>query len=176
MMRRASWASACSLAVALFSGEASASEGYPAALREDLALGYAPACTLCHAGADDAGMPAADTPFARSMMARGLLGGDDLASLASALSAMRRDDTDSDGDGATDLDELSWGGDPNTPDLPAGTSEESAEPRYGCAVSPETSPRESPRAFVGLLMAAAYVAVRRKARRKIASDLPMRRR
>ena len=45
---------------------------------------------------------------------------------------MRRDGVDSDGDGAKDLDELSWGGDPNTPDLPATPAEQRPVEAYGC--------------------------------------------
>jgi MYXO-CTERM domain-containing protein len=66
-----------------------------------------------------------DTPFGKSMIARGLLGetardggvdadgGTVDPTLRAALAAMRKDGVDSDGDGAEDLDELSWYGDPN---------------------------------------------------------------
>jgi hypothetical protein len=110
-----------------------ASPGYADALKQDLTLSYTPTCSLCHSESD-ASMPPSDTPFGRSMVAHGLLGDDDLASLTQAIAAMRKDDTDSDGDGATDLDELSWGGDPNTPDLPTASPEQSAGPKYGCGV------------------------------------------
>jgi hypothetical protein len=44
---------------------------------------------------------------------------------------MRAAGVDSDGDGAEDLDELSWGGDPNHADLPEGGNSEPVT--YGCS-------------------------------------------
>ena len=54
-------------------------------------------------------------------------------SLLAALAAMRKDGVDSDGDGAEDLDELSWHADPNHYD---GLSPNSApQVHYGCQVA-----------------------------------------
>jgi hypothetical protein len=82
----------------------------------------------------------ADTAFARSMELRGL-SGDSVDSLNQALAPMA--DVDSDGDGARDLDELAWGGDPNQVEGPE--AQPASPPSYGCGVSSRTSP--SPRAW-----------------------------
>lgn len=116
-----------------------------------LDLSYVPACTLCHSSGGVGGNASTvDTPFGKSMVARGLRaaavtsddGGVALdagiidPSLQQALDAMRRDGVDSDGDGAEDLDELAWGTDPNTYDglKPNGTPSVS----YGCQTSPRS--------------------------------------
>ncbi|MEP7126774.1 MAG: hypothetical protein ABJE95_37940 [Byssovorax sp.] len=127
MRRRAS----ISLAAAAFlvSGAASASKAYPDAMKTDLVLAKAPACDLCHASAADP-VGAADTLFGKSMVAKGLLA-DDTASLTKALDGLRASGVDSDGDGAEDLDELSWGGDPNHADLPESGNSEPVT--YGCS-------------------------------------------
>jgi len=124
---------AIAIAVLAFAKGASASPRYPDELRTALSLSKSPACTLCHAGDVDAGP--AETPFAKSMKARGLRGeasdaGID-STLSSALAAMRKDGVDSDGDGAQDLDELTWGGNPNVYDGSPATDLETTS--YGCA-------------------------------------------
>jgi hypothetical protein len=118
-------------ALLLAPAAAFASAGYPGALASDLGLSKAPGCDLCHRAAT-APVGPADTPFARSMIARGLVASD-VHSLAGALDRMRADGVDSDGDGAEDLDELSWGGNPNHADLPAAGRIEAVE--YGCSQS-----------------------------------------
>ncbi len=119
------------LAAAAFlaSGVAVASQGYPDAMKTALVLTKAPGCDLCHAAAT-APVGGVDTPFGKSIVAKGLVASDD-ASLKKSLDAMRAAGVDSDGDGAEDLDELSWGGDPNHADLPQGGN---ADPiTYGCS-------------------------------------------
>ena len=120
-----------SLAVAalLVSGAAAASPAYPDAMKTDLGLAKAPGCELCHAAATDP-VGAAATPFGKSMVAKGLVASD-TASLSKALEGLRAAGVDSDGDGAEDLDELSWGGDPNHADLPE--SGNSDPVTYGCS-------------------------------------------
>jgi cytochrome c551/c552 len=108
-----------------------ASETYPAALVSDLGLSAPPGCDLCHQAAA-APVGPTDTPFGKSMVARGLVASDD-ASVKSALQRMRADGVDSDGDGAQDLDELSWGGNPNHADVPVGGAEMPV--LYGCGWS-----------------------------------------
>jgi hypothetical protein len=130
-MARAAFALALLAAMAAPS-RIEASEPFPAVIRAELGLEAAPGCDLCHeAAATPVG--AADQPFSRSAEARGLVAGDD-SSLVSALAAMESDGVDSDGDGARDLDELWWGGDPNHADLPVGGPRE--PPSYGCAARP----------------------------------------
>jgi hypothetical protein len=77
----------------------------------------------------------ADTLFADSMVARGLKADDD-DSLHVALDAMARDRVDSDGDRMRDIDELSWGLDPNVRHVPQG---DVAPPvTYGCSAAGST--------------------------------------
>ncbi len=135
MTRAATWRFAVALAwpivfaVVVVAGRASASTEYSPALQRDLALASAPKCELCHEAPDGG---AVDTRFAQSMKARGLRGSGDVASVRAALDAMKQDRVDSDGDGAFDLDELSYGGDPNHADKPEGAS--GPAPTWGCAV------------------------------------------
>ena len=126
---------------------AQASQPYPQELRAALDLSYTPGCTLCHSGAGG-GAGVVDTPFGKSMVARGLRAatssaddagvGQDAgvvidATLARALEAMRADGVDSDGDGAEDLDELSWHADPNTYDGLKPNPNPAVH--YGCRIS-----------------------------------------
>jgi MYXO-CTERM domain-containing protein len=129
---RAALASVSAVLVAsALAASAQASPSYPAALRHSLALYYDPPCTLCHAPPDGGDGPVT-TPFGEALVKRGLAGKDDAASLDAAIARMRKDSVDSDGDGARDLDELSWRGDPNHADLPADPNAQ--PPQYGCSV------------------------------------------
>jgi len=132
MRRAASRGALVAAAIAFAARVASASPSYPDALDADLGLPAAPGCQLCHHAAA-APVGPVDTPFGEAMVARGLMGGDDVASLSAALVRMRSDHVDSDGDGAEDLDELSWGGDPNHADVPEGGP--LTPVTYGCALS-----------------------------------------
>jgi hypothetical protein len=141
---RAPWlAVAAAIVCTCATSMASASPQYPNELRAALGLDYTPKCTLCHSSADGGTAGPADTPFGSSMLARGSRGESSQAgdagagdagyidpTLLAALAAMRRDDVDSDGDGATDLDELSWGSDPNVFDGLRVTPV--PPPHYGC--------------------------------------------
>lgn len=116
------------------------------------------ACTTCHRDVD-AGTDL--TPFGAALRARGAVGKDD-ASLEAALAKMKADGVDSDGDGAHDLDELAWGGDPNVADLPPEVPE---EPHYGwCSTGVDRGPgrRNPPTLFV--FSALALVGLRRRSR------------
>ena len=126
---------------------ARASSPYPEELRAALGLSYTPSCTLCHGAGSGGNGGLVNTPFGKSLVARGLLGatsaeldagftpdgGTPDPTLASALAKMQVDQVDSDGDGALDLDELTWGGDPNTYD--GLKSNPIPSVNYGCAVS-----------------------------------------
>lgn len=107
------------------------SQGYPEGLRAHLDIGPTPPCDVCHRAASEP-VGAADQPFSTALVARGLQGNDD-ASLFTSLDRMQADGVDSDGDGARDLDELSWGGDPNVADVLE--AQEHEPPSYGCAVT-----------------------------------------
>jgi hypothetical protein len=157
MRRRAS----CSLALAAFllSTAASASPQYSDALKTDLGLAYTPSCDLCHHAASDP-VGAADTLFGKSMVAKGLLGHDDTASLAKALDGLRAGGVDSDGDGAKDLDELSWGGDPNHADVPESGGSDPIT--YGCSWGRQPIDGAGAGIFLGMI---AVFAARRGRRR-----------
>jgi MYXO-CTERM domain-containing protein len=74
-------------ALAFLPTRAGASTGYPAELQSQLSLSYTPACSICHAGGDnDAGT--VTTAFGTYMVSRGLVGGNNLASLDGAIAAM----------------------------------------------------------------------------------------
>jgi hypothetical protein len=105
------------------------------------------------------------------MVARGLLGepttdGDAAASvdagtidptMLAALAAMRQDGVDSDGDGAQDLDELSWGADPNVFD--GFHSNPVPPPRYGCEIGRRSGANG---AVWFILLGVAAIAARRR--------------
>jgi MYXO-CTERM domain-containing protein len=80
-------------------------------------------------------------------------------SLKTALAAMEKDGVDSDGDGARDLDELSWGGDPNHFDGPPASSV--SAPVYGCLVASG----KGGHAFAFVVGIAAAIALHRRRRR-----------
>lgn len=101
----------------------------PTQVATHLGLSAAPRCDLCHVEAS-APVGAAVQPFCEALVARGLTK-DDASALDAAVDRMRADKVDSDGDGAQDLDELSWGGDPNHADVPQSTDAPAA---YGCSM------------------------------------------
>ena len=74
---------------------------------------YTPPCSLCHLRGST-GPGTAQTPFALSMKARGLVARDATA-LTHALDAMANDQVDSDNDGTPDIREIENDTDPNTP-------------------------------------------------------------
>jgi hypothetical protein len=108
----------------LAAGTAAASADYPAEIRSQLGLSYTPSCALCHTNGNT-GIGTANTPFATSMRARGLVAAD-VASLDTALAALTAEMTDSDGDGVSDIDELKAGSDPNA------VGGAITPPTYGC--------------------------------------------
>lgn len=135
----------------LLAGRAAhASPSFPQTMKDALHFSLTPPCTVCHDDAQpdaqtlsgDAGI---DTAFARAVVARGTVAGDE-DSLRRALVAMK--DVDSDGDGARDLDEISWGGDPNHADAPDVTP--SAPPSYGCGASAINHRSGTRRTLLGL--------------------------
>lgn len=119
-------------AVTLATGLAIASTGwasptYPAEIEAHLQLSYQALCTICHTTMSG-GTGTATTKFATSMKAAGLTGQSQLTLLDSALDTLAAKNTDSDGDGVSDIQALKDRSDPNTgqaqSDVPA--------MRYGC--------------------------------------------
>jgi MYXO-CTERM domain-containing protein len=105
-----------------------ASPTYPTAIRSHLSLSDAPSCSLCHQGGQT-GFGTVTTPFGVAMRDRGLVAEDE-ASLFSALDKMSAEGVDSDGDGASDIEELVAGTNPNG-DV-GGTSSAAPPLAYGC--------------------------------------------
>lgn len=128
------------------------SQGYSEGLRSHLDIGPTPPCDVCHRAPSEP-VGAADQPFSMALSERGLVASND-ASLASALDKMQADGVDSDGDGARDLDELSWGGNPNVADVLEVQGHE--PPSYGCALAGANGPFD-----LGLLLLFGMLFVRR---------------
>lgn len=140
------------LAVLCTTSSAQASATFPAVVEK--VTGAKVACTTCHHTLD-AGTDL--TLFGAALRSRGALGKDE-TSLEAALARMKTDLVDSDGDGARDLDELSWSGDPNTADLPPPVPE---EPTYGwCSTSPGRKSRHT--GLIVALCVGLWAARRRK--------------
>jgi len=93
------------LSTIIASFTASATPTYTGIIAADLGSSPPGLCGVCHMGG--IGMAGnVTTPFARAMRMAGLMPNDD-ASLRAALMALRTANTDSDGDGCTDIAELS---------------------------------------------------------------------
>jgi hypothetical protein len=135
----------------LLAGTAIASPPFPPEIRAHLSLSQTPDCSLCHVNGQT-GFGTVNTPFGKSMRARGLLAGS-IASLDTALDALAAERTDSDGDGTPDIDELKAGTDPN---VAGGGS--FPPPTYGC-FSITGQPR-SPLGLVPVLLAALLLRMR----------------
>jgi len=104
----------------LLSANVRAMPTFPGEIQSHLQLSYTPQCTLCH-GSVTGGGPVVQ-PFGEAMLAAGLTvsGG---STLTNALDTLKRNKTDSNGNGISDIDELVAGNNPN-PDKPP--------IKYGC--------------------------------------------
>jgi hypothetical protein len=131
---------------------AHASPSFPSVVRDELSLDTAPTCALCHT-TPTGGFGTAETPFAVYARSRGVKAGD-AESLKNALRAAEAEQHDSDDDGASDIDELMNGDDPNLPG--AGV----AAPQFGCSAGT----RRSGGGVTGLLALAFAVAKLRRSR------------
>lgn len=123
-------------AVVLFgSTSAQASPEFPAALQEAAGMDCRPACTICHTTNPGTSGSASQT-FAITMVDAGLAPGDP-DTVEAAFDNLG--ETDSDGDGTSDVDELTAEGasDPSAPGVGAPCA---AEIRYGCAAASQAAP------------------------------------
>ena len=105
---------------------------YPEALQKATGAPCLPHCNVCHRD-DNAGSGTVDRPFAVNMEQIGGLNGNE-RSVANAVTLLAQAQTDSDGDGAGDIDEISMGQDPNDP-----YETSLCGPRVGCALGAGTS-------------------------------------
>ncbi|HVO29429.1 MAG TPA: thrombospondin type 3 repeat-containing protein [bacterium] len=106
---------------------AQATPNFPPEIQAHLALGNQPPCSLCHLNGVT-GLGTVTTPFGVSMRAAGLVQ-NDITSLDTALDTLQANNTDSDGDGTSDIQELKNGTDPNTAN---GSGPSTLTPVYGC--------------------------------------------
>jgi hypothetical protein len=130
----------CGALATFASTTASASATFPEALRKKLELdeivGPGPGCQLCHNN-DAGGLKTAVKPFGRAVSAAGAMGAS-IPSLLAALDILDVDHTDSDQDGAPDIDELRTGADPNVR-ADGMIVDHIPLPETGCAMSRRTT-------------------------------------
>jgi len=149
----------------LASSPAPASITYPPAIQGELMLAKAPECTLCHRN-DVGGAGTVVRPFGRTLMTQfGLVGGANNGALRSAISGSDSAAFDSDGDGASDIDELRVNTDPNVGVSGVATAPDVPLPQTGCALGSRLPERGSPTVALLLATAGAICRLRRRATR-----------
>ena len=111
-----------------------ASPTYPGTLVSALDLDCTPKCTLCHTVATG-GFATVNTPFGLTVRMQYDLECCDPALLRTVIDQIREDETDSDDDGVSDVDELQALTHPNTADDIDLACEPKADEPDGCAVS-----------------------------------------
>lgn len=107
-----------------------ASPEFPEALQSETGAPCPPPCTVCHRDSNG-GLGTVTKPFGKSMIGAQLEAANTQA-LKSAVATLRSQQTDSDGDGTPDIDELEKGSDPN-----AGGDVTVCGPTYGCGARVE---------------------------------------
>ena len=141
----------------------------PVSIQEQLGLSYQPPCSICHTGNGVPNAGDVTSPFAKSMLANGLIPNNRPA-MNAALAALEAAHIDSDGDGFTDIAELRIGLDPSVGDVtppaaaPAASGDADTASRRGCSTSPGASPSFSLGAW--LVLGIALMGLRRRRRSK----------
>jgi hypothetical protein len=128
------------LAALAVSRSADASQNFPDVVKDEWQLpGDPPACTLCHQTLLG-GFGTATKPFGSAVLMYGATAVDANA-LRKALRALQAADSDVDGDGILDIDELQMGTDPDRPNITdadggivADSISDTPIPRTGCSV------------------------------------------
>lgn len=124
---------------------------------------YEPPCSVCHLRGST-GPGTAQTPFALSMKAQGLVAGNN-SSLLTALDALNRDKVDSDADGIPDIQEIEDDTDPNTPAPVSLTGQPG--PNAGCGGGQKANySGRQPASAIALLGSLALVWARRRNTRR----------
>ena len=142
------------LAGVAVSSPAQAKSEFPVEIRNKFGLTYDVPCAVCHLNSN-IGSSTPITLFALSLRARGLTGSNQ--SLDSALTKLESDAVDSDGDGVTDVQELTDGTDPNS--SANGSIMGNQEPGYGCG---GTAPHGRSGAGIVGILALGWLVVRRR--------------
>lgn len=108
-----------------------ATPNFPGVMQTELKLSNTPDCNLCHVGVQARGT--VNTPVGSALLQRGMVAYDE-GRLLAALTSLRSQAVDSDGDGTPDVEELIAGKDPNQSD--ENPDELPPEPSFGCATGP----------------------------------------
>jgi len=148
-----------------FTRTASATGRFPGVIYRDLyssytVVPYQPPCSLCHVRGST-GPGTAQTPFALSMKAHGLIAGDN-ATVIQALNGLTTDKVDSDNDGIPDVQEIEDDTDPNSPADVSLSGEPG--PNAGCGGGQKANFGGRPASAIGILGSAILVWMRRRSR------------
>lgn len=129
-----------SLLLVLVAAPAWATDQFPPAIKTRYSRPADPPCALCHTNGITA-LGTVTTPLGSALRLRGLVA-NDVASLNTALDTLTTENVDSDGDGATDVAELTASTDPNVAPSDGGTGGGGGgggggttvvgPPRFGC--------------------------------------------
>jgi hypothetical protein len=147
-------------AVLLLCGAASASPSFPAELERALDLACAPVCTTCHS-LPEGGFGTARTPFALAMQDAGLEARR-TERIAPALEELRALESDVDGDGAQDIDELVALDDPNSAGTPLKCTPADGVESGGCALGSRGSAAPGRGWWFAVLLGLALASGRRR--------------
>jgi hypothetical protein len=137
MPRFSSHVARVALSVLLVAGTSHADPSFPSAVESDWKVPCLPKCTLCHltqlGGPGNIRTTTDGSPgFGATLRDLYGLSVGNVSSIHSALAQAKAGNSDVDGDGKTDYDELSTGMDPNDPTPGATICTGDTGPVYGC--------------------------------------------